>query len=76
MMGEFLLTNPALPCPLDVGESRVWQFTLDPFLRAVRATRAVFPEGSAESLIGEVTLGSGETVETPPLPVCHLSADV
>lgn len=76
MMGEFPLTNPALPCSLDVGESCVWQFTLEPFLRAVRATRAVFPEGSADSLIGEVTLGSGETVETPELPACYLSADL
>lgn len=75
VVGEFPLANPTLPCALDVGESRSWLYRLDQLLAAVQASRAVQP-GSADALAGEVTLGSGEIVETSALPARYLSADL
>jgi len=63
--------NPDLPSPLDVGEARSWLYHLDTLVKAVLVTRAVEP-GSADMLVGEVSLGSGETVTTLEMPAHYL----
>ena len=70
-MGELPQHNSALPCPLDVGEHRTWVIPHDSVMRAVLTTLAADPGGVA-ALVGEISLGSGETVATPELPVEYL----
>lgn len=62
-VNDFPNLNPDLPSVLDVGESLTWLYRLDTLLRAVHATRGV-EAGGADMLIGEASLGSGETVTT------------
>lgn len=74
-MGELPNHNPALPCPLDVGEKRTWLIPHNSVMRAVLATLAADP-GGAVTLVGEFSLGSGETIVTPELPVEYLGEPV
>jgi hypothetical protein len=70
-VNEFPNLNPNLPSALDVGESRFWLYRLNTIVAAVHATRAV-EIGGADMLIGEASLGSGETVTTPRMPAHYL----
>jgi hypothetical protein len=62
--------NPHLPCPVDVGESQTWLYELKNVIAMVRILRA--QGGIVNSLIGEASLGSGETIESAELPVQYL----
>lgn len=70
---NFPYLNPNLPSALDVGESRSWLYRLDTIVAAVHATRAV-EIGGADMLVGEASLGSGETVTSPGMPANHLGS--
>jgi|HubBroStandDraft_1064217.scaffolds.fasta_scaffold200709_1 hypothetical protein len=72
-MNDFPYLNPSLPAAVDIGESRSWLYPLRNMVAAILATRAV-ETGSADTLIGEVSLGSGE--QSPPrrcLPTTSVS---
>jgi hypothetical protein len=70
---DFPYLNPNLPSALDVGESRSWLYRLDTIVAAVHATRAV-EIGGADMLVGEASIGSGETVTTPGMPAHYLGS--
>jgi hypothetical protein len=62
--------NPRPPHSADVGESQTWLYELKNVVAMVRIFRT--QGGTVSSLIGEATLGSGETVESVELPVEYL----
>lgn len=62
--------NPSLPCSVDVGESQTWLYELKNVVAMVRIFQA--QGGTVSSLIGEASLGSGETIESADLPVEYL----
>jgi len=67
---DFPQVNPSLPCTVDVGESATWLYTLAYVISMVRFWRS--QDRTVDALIGEATLGSGETIASPPLPVEYL----
>lgn len=62
--------NPSLPCSIDVGESQTWVYELKNVVAMVGVLRA--QGGTVSSLTGEVSLGSGETIESAELSVERL----
>ena len=70
---EFPGLHPALPAELDVGESKTWFYHIATVINLIQTTRAVWPDGAA-FVVGEVCLGSGETVTSDQLSVELLGA--
>lgn len=70
---EFQGLHAALPAELDVGESKVWFYRLDTVIGLIATTRAVWPDRT-DFVIGEVSLGSGETLKSEQLAVERLGS--
>lgn len=64
---DFPPVNPSLPCPVDIGESATWMYSLASVIDMVAFWRA--QNRTVDALVGEATLGSGETIASAPLPV-------
>jgi hypothetical protein len=68
-INDFPYLNPPLPRSVDVGESQTWLYELKNVVTAVRMLRT---QGTVSSLVGEASLGPGETIESAELPVEYL----
>jgi hypothetical protein len=68
-LNAFPNINPRPPHPLDAGDSQSWLYELSDVVTLVRILRT---QGAVDSLIGEASLGSGETIESAALPVEYL----
>lgn len=67
---DFPAINPPLPCPVDIGESATWMYRLDNIITMVKFWRS--QDRTVDALVGEASLGSGETIASAPLPVALL----
>jgi hypothetical protein len=66
-INDFPSINPPLPCPVDIGESQTWLYELGNVAALIGALRKV--RGQVTAVIGEASLGSGETIESAELPI-------
>lgn len=67
---HFPLLNPQSPCPIEAGESIPWFYDL---LAVTRMVTFLHGRGQrVDELVGEVRLGSGERLESNPLPATYL----
>lgn len=66
-MDEFLRVNPPLPCPVEVGESRSWIYSLE---RVIAMARFLQGQGQpVTAVVAEASLGSGEVLRSAELAV-------
>lgn len=66
-INDFPGINPPLPCPVDIGESQRWLYELRNITALIGALQKV--HGQVSAVIGEASLGSGETIESAELPI-------
>jgi len=66
-INDFPRVNPPLPCPVDIGESQTWLYDLRNVTSLIGGLQKV--RGQVTAVIGEASLGSGETIESTELPV-------
>lgn len=66
-INDFPSINPPLPRPVDIGESQTWLYELRNVAALIGALRKV--RGQVTAVIGEASLGSGETIESAELPI-------
>lgn len=66
-INDFPRINPTLPCPVDIGESQTWLYDLHHLTELLGGLRKV--RGQVTAVIGQASLGSGETLESAELPI-------
>jgi hypothetical protein len=66
-INDSLRINPTLPCPVDIGESQTWLYDLHHITELLSGLQKV--RGQVTAVIGQASLGSGETVESAELPI-------
>jgi hypothetical protein len=66
-INDFRRINPPLPFTVDVGESQRWLYELRNVAALVGGLRKI--RGQVTAVVGEASLGSGESIESAELPI-------